>query len=145
MINSKRFEIYLNEDLDIPKGTTLSEFLTRELKASSLNVKAISDTEISVNSDSIVRVHLVINEKEKTISFDLYSPRWSRRITVQQLNGFEFMESRAQDQMDKENSSAIAEDTLLALDMIRYWALKNNFKAMEVSPEIQSNEKDPLK
>lgn len=122
------------DKLEIPQGITLEEFLTKELQASTLTAKAISKNEISIESDSIVRIHVLIYEKTKQVNFDLYSPRWSRRITVQQLGGFEFMESQAEDQLRKEDAVAIAEDSLLALDLIRFWASKNGYDALEVAP-----------
>ena len=133
------------DKLEISQGISLEEFLTKELQASTLTVKAISKGEISIESDSIVRIHVLIDEKKKLVNFDLYSPRWSRRITVQQLDGFEFMESQAEDQLLKENAVAIAEDSLLALDIIRFWAVKNGYEACEVAPysEEDQNESTP--
>jgi hypothetical protein len=129
----------LADKLEIPQGITLEEFLARELQASTLTVKALSKSEISIESDSIVRIHVMIDEKSKLVNFDLYSPRWSRRITVQQLGGFEFMESQAEDQLLKEDAAAIAEDSLLALDIIRFWASKNGYEACEVAPPSEDN------
>ncbi len=121
---------------------TLEDFLTKELQASTLTVRANSKTELSIESDSIVRIHVLIDEKRKQVNFDLYSPRWSRRITVQQLGGFEFMESQAEDQLLKEDAVAIAEDSLLALDIIRFWSSENGYEASEVAPNENSNVSD---
>ena len=121
---------------------TLEDFLTKELQASTLTVRANSKTELSIESDSIVRIHVLIDEKRKQVNFDLYSPRWSRRITVQQLGGFEFMESQAEDQLFKEDAVAIAEDSLLALDIIRFWSSENGYQASEVPPNENSNVSD---
>jgi hypothetical protein len=129
----------LVDKLEIPHGISLEEFLTKELQASTLTVRANSKTELSIESDSIVRIHVLIDEKRKQVNFDLYSPRWSRRITVQQLDGFEFMESQAEDQLLKEDAVAIAEDSLLALDIIRFWASENGYQASEVAPDDNSN------
>jgi hypothetical protein len=129
----------LVDKLEIPKGVTLEEFLTKELQASTLSVRAISTSELYVESEPIVRIHVQINERTKSIDFDLYSPRWGRRITVQQLGGFEFMESQAEDLLLKENADAIAEDSLLALDIIRLWASKNGYTASEVAPLPEGN------
>jgi hypothetical protein len=130
----------LADKLEIPQGITLEEFLAKELQASTLTVRTISKTELFIESDSIVRIHVLINDKAKQVHFDLYSPRWSRRITVQQLGGFEFMESRAEDQLLKENADAVAEDSLLALDIIRFWASKNGYEASEVAPMAEETE-----
>lgn len=130
------------DKLEIPQDITLEEFLTKELQASTLTVKAISKNEISIESDSIVRIHVLIDEKTEQVNFDLYSPRWSRRITVQQLGGFEFMESQAEDQLLKEDAVAIAEDSLLALDIIRFWASKNGYEALEVAPSSDEEQNE---
>lgn len=122
------------------KGVTLREFLASELKASTLNIKVHSSTELVIESDSIVQIHVMLNENKKKLSFDLYSPRWARRIMVQQLGGFEFMESQAEEELEKENADKVAEDSLLALDMIRYWASKNDYAASEVAPSSQEQE-----
>ncbi len=128
------------DKLEIPHGINLADFLSKELQASTLSVHEISKTELSIESDSIVRIHVMINEKKKEVNFDLYSPRWSRRITVQQLGGFEFMEAQAEDQLLKEDAVAIAEDTLLALDIIRFWAHENGYEASEVAPSSEEEE-----
>jgi hypothetical protein len=128
------------DKLEISQGMTLQDFLVKELQASTLSVKVISKKEISIESDSIVRIHVLTNEESKQVNFDLYSPRWSRRIAVQQLGGFEFMESQAEDQLLKEDAVAIAEDSLLALDIIRFWASKNGYEASEVAPASMNEE-----
>jgi hypothetical protein len=123
----------LTDKLEIPYGIGLVDFLSKELQASTMNVRGVSKNELFVESDPIVRIHIIIDEKRKQINFDIFSPRWGRRITVQQLGGFEFMESQAEDLLFKENSDAIAEDSLLALDIVRLWAGKNGYEATEVA------------
>lgn len=113
---------------------TLQNFLAKQLQGSTLTIRAISKQEVSIGSDSSIRIHVMIDDRSKNVNFDLYSPKWSRPITVQQLDGFEFMESQAEEQLLKDNSETIADDTLLAIDMIRIWAAKNNYRTIEVNP-----------
>ncbi|MHB1908491.1 MAG: hypothetical protein ACYCQJ_06420 [Nitrososphaerales archaeon] len=128
--------------LDIPPGITLEQFLSRELLASSLKVRELSKDQILIESDSIVRIHVAVDSKTKSVLFDLFSPRWSRRITVQQLGGFDFMESQAEEKLLKEDAEIIAEDALLTIDLIRSWGEKNEYRVEEVEPtkEIPSTE-----
>lgn len=129
-------------ELEVPDGISLVEFLKRELQASTLSVISVSKNEILIEADPIVRIHVKTDEKSKTLNFDFYSPRWSRQIAVQQFDGFDFMESRAEELMEKENVDAIAEDSLLALDMIRLWAVKNKYESSEVEPSESQEVRD---
>jgi hypothetical protein len=121
-------------ELDIPDKIGLGEFMTRELAGSTLRIRLISDDEFYIESDTIVRVHIVLNKKTKTIEFDLFSPRWSRRINVEELGGFTFMESHAEDELMKEDAAATSEDTMLALDLMRSWAKLNGYSVSEIEP-----------
>jgi hypothetical protein len=124
-----------NKEMLVPDGISLYDFLSRELLGSTLAITSPSKNEILIESEPIVRIHVKSDDHSKTVRFDIYSPRWSRQITVQQLDGFEFMESQAEELLEKENADAAAEDSLLALDMIRLWAAKNKYESTEVEPE----------
>ena len=82
-----------------------------------------------------MRVHVVMTLKPRRILFDLYSPKWERKITVEQLDGYEFLESHAEEELQKQNTVEIAEDVLLSLDLIRSWAKANSFEAIEVESD----------
>jgi hypothetical protein len=128
-------------ELDIPDNIGLGEFMTRELAGSTLRIRLISDDEFYIESDTIVRVHIVLNKKTKTIEFDLFSPRWSRRINVEELGGFTFMESHAEDELMKEDAAATSEDTMLALDLMRSWAKLNGYSVSEIEPSAEGIKK----
>lgn len=119
----------------------MSEFLLKEFEGSSLAVRSVSEDEVVIEADSIIRIHVRIDDAKKEVNFDLFSPRWSRRITVQQLNGFEFMESQAEELLEKDHAEEVAEDSLLALDMIRIWADQRNYSTVEVAPsnDVEAN------
>lgn len=119
----------------------LEEFLTRELIGSTLRIRSVSEDEFYLESDSIVRVHITLDKKTKKIEFDLFSPRWARKINVEELDGFTFMETHAEDELVKENAAAISEDTLLALDLIRSWAKLNNYTVSEIEPSVENIKK----
>ncbi len=124
----------------IPDGISIYEFLSKGLLGSTLSVTSPSRDEILIESEPIVRIHVTTDENSKKVKFDIYSPRWSRQITVQQLDGFDFMESQAEELLEKENADAVAEDSLLALDMIRLWTAKNKYECAEVEPNEGSGE-----
>jgi hypothetical protein len=128
-------------ELDIPPKMALEEFLTRELVGSNLRIRSESEQEFYVESNSIVRVHIALNRKAKKIDFDLYSPRWSRKINVEELGGFTFMETHAEDELLKEDAAAISEDTLLSLDLIRSWAKVNGYQVSEMEPDLEKIKK----
>lgn len=128
--------------LDIPPGITLEHFLSRELLASSLKVRGPSKDQILIESNSVIRIHVAIDRKAKSVMFDLFSPRWSRRITVQQLGGFDFMESQAEEELLKQDAEIIAEDSLLAIDLIRSWGEKNEYRVEEVEPTGEIPQQD---
>lgn len=120
--------------MPVPDGISLYEFLYKGLLGSTLGVTSPSKDEILIESEPIVRIRVLTDANSKMVKFDIYSPRWSRQIAVQQLDGFNFMESQAEELLEKENADAIAEDSLLALDMIRLWAAKNKYESAEVEP-----------
>ena len=131
-------------ELDIPAEIGLEEFLARELIGSTLRIRSGSEgkgEEFFLESDTIVRVHVIVNRKTKKIEFDLFSPRWSRKINVEELGGFTFMESHAEDELMKEDAALISEDTLLALDLIRSWAKLNSYEVSETEPDLSQIKK----
>jgi hypothetical protein len=131
-------------ELDIPAEIGLEEFLAREIIGSTLRIRSGSEgkgEEFFLESDTIVRVHVIVNRKTKKIEFDLFSPRWSRKINVEELGGFTFMESHAEDELMKEDAASISEDTLLALDLIRSWAKLNSYEVSETEPDLSQIKK----
>lgn len=128
-------------DLEIPAKIKLADFLTRELVGSTLRIRIVSDEEFFLESDSIVRVRVRLEKKPKKILFDIYSPRWSRKINVEELGGFTFMESHAEEELVKEDAAATSEDTLLSLDLIRSWAKQNVYEVIETEPDVEKIKK----
>jgi hypothetical protein len=133
----------LVENIEIPAKISLEDFLMRELVGSTLRMRSDKEGEFFLEADSIVRVHVAIDKKTKKIEFDLYSPRWSRKINVEELGGFTFMETHAEDLLLKDDAAAISEDTLLSLDLMRSWAERNKFAVSEVEPDSQQIKKNP--
>jgi hypothetical protein len=125
-----------SDEMLVPDGVSLFDFLNKGLLGSTLGVRSPSKDEILIESEPIVRIRVKTDDDSKKVEFDIYSPRWSRQITVQQLDGFDYMESQAEELLEKENADAVAEDSLLALDMIRLWSTKNKYDSSEVNPEV---------
>jgi hypothetical protein len=128
-------------DLEIPAKIKLDDFLARQLIGSTLRVRIVSDEKFFLESDSIVSVRVRLEKKPKKILFDIYSPRWSRKINVEELGGFTFMESHAEEELVKEDAAATSEDTLLSLDLIRAWAKQNDYQVIETEPDVEKIKK----
>lgn len=116
---------------------SLDGFLSPKLGGSTLSLRKISDVELYVESGGVIQIHVNIDTERKKITEELYSPKWGRQITVQQINGSEFLELQAEEELLKENFEEIAEDVLLALGLIRSWAKTNKLSVIEqkVQPE----------
>ncbi len=123
--------------MNIPPGISLEQFLVQELGGSTLRLSAISEGDFSIESDSVVRMRIVMNDEKRELTFSLYSPRWSRKINVEELDGFTFMETHAENELFKEQAESIAEDTLLALDLVRSWAKANDYAVKEIDPSLE--------
>jgi len=127
----------LSEEMSVTPGTTLEQFLSSKLGGSTLSVKSVSKGELHVESGDLIRLRIQTDNTKKKVTYDLYSPKWSRKINIQQLDGFEFMETHAEAELAKESSEAIVEDILLTLDLLRSWARANKYETIESDP-VQS-------
>lgn len=125
------------KNLKIQVGLSLDEFLIPKLVGSTLSVRKITETDLYVESDEIIQIHVKIDTKEKKITEELYSPKWVRPITVQEIGGTEFLELQAEEELQKGNFEEIAEDILLTFDLIASWAKANKMIVVEqkVQPE----------
>lgn len=120
---------------EAPQDTdkSLVEFLDSKLKGSSLQLKQPSDSskDFVVEADQLLAVKIQINEDSKNVVYSLHSPEWKRTITVEELDGFDFLESRAEEDLKKMDLETNAEDVLLSIDLIRLWAKANKYSVEE--------------
>ncbi len=103
-------------------------------------MRKVSKDELYAESDGVIQINVKIDRKAKKLTEELYSPKWGRKITVQQIDGDEFLELHAAEELEKENFEEIAEDVLLALDLIRSWATANKFAVVDQEIEPPSFE-----
>jgi len=109
----------------------LIDFLTAKLKGSSLQIRGVDNSRLSIGAADLLAVNISVIPKEKEVHYELYSPEWKRSITVEELDGFDFMESRAEEDLRKLDLEANAEDVLLSIDLLRYWTKANGYKLIE--------------
>ena len=121
---------------------SLVDFLLNELVGSSLQVKDVSHSKLVLEAANYLAVIIEIDESKKLITYDLYSPEWKRSITVEELDGLDFMESRAAEELKKLNQETSAEDMLLSIDLMRYWASFNDYTIRENSISEQSKQQE---
>ncbi len=125
---------------NVRSGLSLDQFLSPKLGGSTLSLRKVSDDELFVESDAVIQIHIQIDRKDRKISEEIFSPKWGRKITVQQIDGNEFLELHAEEELQKENFEEIAEDVLLALDLARSWAVSNKFTVVEQGLEPEGPE-----
>lgn len=106
--------------------TTLADYLASKLMGSSLQVSQISKTEMTINADEIITISIWIRPRKK-IEHTVFSKLVNRPITVEEINGSEFMEARFEAELEKENKRGIEQDVLLSLDLVREWAKENGY------------------
>jgi hypothetical protein len=119
---------------DAPQDTdkSLLEFLESKLKGSSLQLKpSESGKDLLIEAEQLLAVNVRINEDSKSVVYSLYSPEWKRTITVEELDGFDFLESRAEEDLKKMDLETNAEDLLLSIDLIRLWSKANEYSVEE--------------
>lgn len=110
---------------------SLIEYLTADLKGSSLQIKEITDSRIVIEAEKLVEVKIELDESKKNVTYEISSPEWKRPITVEELDGFDFLESRAEADLKKLDLESNAEDVLLSIDLVRYWATANGYTLKE--------------
>jgi len=119
---------------------SLVDFMLSELKGSSLQIKDVSDSKLVIEAATLLAVIIELDKSKKMVSYDLYSPEWKRSITVEELDGLDFMETRAQEELKKLDFEINAEDVLLSLDLMRYWAKLNNYSIRENKISERANQ-----
>ena len=119
------------DELKIPVGVSLADFLSSRLAGSTLAIRKVSDAELFVEYSDIIHAKIILNEKAKEISFELYSPKWKRHVTVEELDGFDVLESQAQEELKKEDREVTATDIMLALDLVRSWSNARSYAVVE--------------
>ncbi|MHB8567703.1 MAG: hypothetical protein ACYC7D_14780 [Nitrososphaerales archaeon] len=120
-------EIPVPQDHDV----SLLKFLESKLTGSSLQIKENSEASFIIEAEQLLAVKISIDDSSKKVNYTLYSPEWKRSITVEELDGFDFLESKAEEDLKKLNLEANAEDVLLSIDLVRYWAKANGFMMEE--------------
>jgi hypothetical protein len=122
----------LADELKIPPELSLADFLSSRLAGSTLTLRSLSSSELFVEYSDIIHAKIIINQASKEIRFELYSPKWGRHVTVEDLGGFDFLESQAQEELKKEDREITAMDMMLALDLLRSWAHARKYVTVEV-------------
>ena len=125
---------------DGPLGKTdpdVFEYLRRKLLGSSLNVIRRSANEISVESGEAISLKIILNEKKKTADFSIFSKSLNRPVAVEEINGSTFMESKMEEELEKEDRIITEEDILLSVDLLRVWAKDNGYVVMNDGQEEQ--------
>jgi hypothetical protein len=113
------------------RSSDLSDFLVANLKGSSLQVKKgeKNDQLVVSSPDSLLEIRIV--KAGKKIEYEVYSPALKRRVRVEELGGFDYMESGVEDELHQLSLDMTADDALLAIDLTRSWAKANAFQIVE--------------
>ncbi len=114
---------------------SLANFLTLNLKGSSLKVSEVSPEELLIEADRYMRVRVLLSPKKSEITYDVYSPEWKRPVRVEELGGFDYMEAKIEEDLLKMEMDRSIQDTLLAVDLLRMWSKKNKRKLVETVEE----------
>jgi hypothetical protein len=107
--------------------TELYAFLQGALLGSSLKVIPVSDTETRIEAGDILALNIRLEKKKKVIDFSLFSKTLNRFVTIEEINGTTFMETKLAEELEKEDRFIVGEDTLLAVDLLRIWANENDY------------------
>jgi hypothetical protein len=105
----------------------LFTFLQSKLLGSSLKVIPVSDTETRIEAGDILALNIRLEKKKKIIDFSLFSKTLNRFVTIEEINGTTFMETKLAEELEKEDRFIVGEDTLLAVDLLRIWANENDY------------------
>ena len=105
----------------------LFSFLQSKLLGSSLKVLPISENETHIEAGDILSLKIVLDRKKKVIDFSLFSKTLNRFVTIEEINGTTFMETKLAEELEKEDRFIVGEDTLLAVDLLRIWANENDY------------------
>ena len=114
-------------DQNRPSSPSLFDFISARLLGSSLQVANTSDQKIVVDAGDIVALTATLDTNSKKVDFALFSKILNRDVTVERINGIVFLESRLEEELEKENRLAIGEDILLVIDLINLWGKENGY------------------
>jgi hypothetical protein len=123
----------------------LAEFLVTTLKGSSLQVKVGEDArEVVLSSpDNLLEIAARSDGEAKKIEYTVRSPALKRRVRVEELGGFDYMESGVEDELRQLKLDMTADDALLAIDLIRTWAGENKYQLTEGDVEESEQSSSP--
>jgi hypothetical protein len=105
----------------------LFEYLQHKLLGSSLSVIRTEPNQISIESGDTISMKIMLNEKKKLVDFSIFSNALNRPVTVEEINGSTFMETRMEEELEKEDRIVMEEDVLLSVDLLRLWARENKY------------------
>jgi hypothetical protein len=115
------------DDILHASESELFAFLQSKLLGSSLKVIPISETETHIEAGDILSLKIQLERKKKVIDFSLFSKTLNRFVTIEEINGTTFMETKLAEELEKEDRFIVGEDTLLAVDLLRIWANENEY------------------
>ncbi|MFI5421967.1 MAG: hypothetical protein ACHQ1H_13460, partial [Nitrososphaerales archaeon] len=107
--------------------TDLFTFLQSKLLGSSLKVIPVSETETRIEAGDILALNIRVDRKKKIVDFSLFSKTLNRFVTIEEINGTTFMETKLAEELEKEDRFIVGEDTLLAVDLLRIWTNVNDY------------------
>ena len=115
----------------------LEEFLARELVGSTLRINSGNDDEFLLESDPVIRVHVALDRKTKKIEFDLYSPRWSRKINVEEPRWFYFHgDPRRRFIVPRRRGVDLRGHAACPGSVHESWAKINKYEVSEIEPDV---------
>jgi hypothetical protein len=121
--------------------TSLFDFLSSKLAASSLEVIRKTENEIVLQGEDLISIIIKENDRDKNLTYELYSPKLGRSVGIEEIGGVELMEAGLEVELEKEKNDAIEADTMLALDLLRLWAREAGYSAkLTVSEELNRKE-----
>jgi hypothetical protein len=123
--------------------TDLYDYLSAKLLGSTLQVIR-TENEIRVEAGDILSITITMDKKEKIVYFTLFSKILNRPVTVEEVNGTLFMESRLEEELEKEDRVAIGEDGLLAVDLLHLWAKENGHEVKRTGVEDSRHKQSEL-
>jgi hypothetical protein len=107
--------------------TDLFTFLQSKLLGSSLKVIPVSETETRIEAGDILALNIRVDRRKKIVDFSLFSKTLNRFVTIEEINGTTFMETKLAEELEKEDRFIVGEDTLLAVDLLRIWTNVNDY------------------
>jgi hypothetical protein len=113
--------------LSDPTSVDFYDYMYAKLLGSSLQVFRDDGGQVRIAAGDILSITVTIDNAKKTIDYTLFSKILNRPVTVEEINGTFFMETRLEDELEKEDQVMIGEDSLLAVDLLHFWAKNNGY------------------